>query len=327
MALTADKNFQSKGGRLFTYPVDGGSIIYKGALVCTNAAGFLVPAADTAGFSNCVGVADERVDNSAGADGALNCRVRCGERYLVNATSITQGMVGDQMFVVDDATFDDSAGVVNNIRAGILVEFVSATSGWILIALPAITPGTIGAGDIGAGAVTAVKLSATLKTGFIPLNITTGRIIAANVIQNTTEGGVPDGNTAPALARVNGAVDKALALTWIATGVEEVQFAPVLLPDDLDDTAAVIIHLMVDKDANMDAAAVIAVSAWFGVGDANAGGNTAAITELTPTEKTVSIAAGDVPAEPNFLNVSLIPGAHANDALRLYAAWVTYTRK
>ena len=39
-----------------------------------------------------------------------------------------------------------------------------------------------------------------LKVGFIPLDIANAVIIAANVVQNTTEGGRPDGNTAPTLA-------------------------------------------------------------------------------------------------------------------------------
>ena len=56
-----------------------------------------------------------------------------------------------------------------------------------------------------------------LKVGFIPLDILNAAIIAANVIQNTTEGGRPDGNTAPILQRINSATDKALRLTWAAT--------------------------------------------------------------------------------------------------------------
>ena len=55
-----------------------------------------------------------------------------------------------------------------------------------------------------------------LKVGFIPLDIVNAVIIAANVVQNLTEGGRPDGNTAPTLQRVNAATDKALRVTWAA---------------------------------------------------------------------------------------------------------------
>ena len=73
-----------------------------------------------------------------------------------------------------------------------------------------------------------------LKVGFIPLDIVNAAIIAANVIQNTTEGGRPDGNTAPILQRINSATDKALRLTWAAASVAELQFPPVAMPPDLD---------------------------------------------------------------------------------------------
>src|SRR5579885_3507792 len=53
-----------------------------------------------------------------------------------------------------------------------------------------------------------------LKVGLIPLDFANAVIIAANVVQNTTEGGRPDGNTAPTLHRIHSAHDKALRLTW-----------------------------------------------------------------------------------------------------------------
>ena len=165
-----------------------------------------------------------------------------------------------------------------------------------------------------------------LKLGTIHLNLTTARIIATNAIQNTTEGGVPDGNTAgPSLARVNGATDKALRLAWAATQVDEIQFEPVPLPADLDPAAGVEVHLMLAKDANANTFAV-AVNAFFGVGDTNCGGNTPNVAQAL-AEYVVTLAAADVPAPPNFLNLSLIPAAHAGDALYLYSAWLQYTRK
>src|SRR5579885_503495 len=74
-----------------------------------------------------------------------------------------------------------------------------------------------------------------LKVGLIPLDFANAVIIAANVVQNTTEGGRPDGNTAPILQRINSATDKALRLTWAAGSQVELQFPAVALPPDLDD--------------------------------------------------------------------------------------------
>jgi hypothetical protein len=164
-----------------------------------------------------------------------------------------------------------------------------------------------------------------LKVGFIPLDIVNAAIIAANAIQNTTEGGRPDGNTSPSLARVNGATDKALRLAWAALGVDEIQFAPIPLPADLDSSAPVEVHLMCGKDANANTV-TLAVGAFFGVGDTNCGGNTPTIAQALAETK-VTIAAADVAAAPGFLNVTLTPSAHAGDALYVYAAWLEYARK
>jgi hypothetical protein len=83
-----------------------------------------------------------------------------------------------------------------------------------------------------------------LKVGFIPLDIVNAAIIAANAIQNTTEGGRPDGNTAPILQRINAGTDKALRLTWAAGSAAELQFPPVAMPPDLDHAAPVEVHLI-----------------------------------------------------------------------------------
>jgi hypothetical protein len=164
-----------------------------------------------------------------------------------------------------------------------------------------------------------------LKVGFIPLDIANAILIAANVVQNTTEGGRPDGNTAPILQRINSATDKALRLTWAATVVGELQFPTVALPPDLDDNAPIEVHLLCAKDANANTV-TLAVGAFFGVGDANAGGNTATIAQAR-AEYTVLLAAADVPAPPEVLAVTLTPSAHAGDALYLDGAWLEYVRK
>ncbi len=162
-ALTATRNTRSQGVGLKHYPVAATTTIYKGGMVCIDADGYAVPAADTSGLSNCIGVAHEDVDNSGGVDGDLNVRVELGRVHLLVATSITQAMVGDNMYVVDDQTFDD-VDPGNSIRAGILMQFVSTTSGWILIA-QLFDLGTVGAGDLGAGSVTITKIGADAVDG------------------------------------------------------------------------------------------------------------------------------------------------------------------
>ena len=131
--LTADRNTQSRGGlgvtMRYAVAVD---IIYKGALVSVNAAGFLVAASDTAG-EQCVGVADENVDNSGGSAGDLWCRVVSGRAFRVAATSILQTDVGTMAYVVDDQTIEVAAATTNDIPVGYIVELVSAAIAWVFI--------------------------------------------------------------------------------------------------------------------------------------------------------------------------------------------------
>ena len=136
-ALTTNRETDRKDGFLLAVPVKGTTTIYKGAQVAIDADGYLVPATDTAGLKGGL-VAYEKIDNSAGADGDVRCRVYRRGIFLFDATSITLAMVGDMMFIVDDQTFDDS--VSNGVMAGRLVDYVSATKGWIDIE-PASDPG------------------------------------------------------------------------------------------------------------------------------------------------------------------------------------------
>lgn len=169
--------------------------------------------------------------------------------------------------------------------------------------------------------------NAARAKGFIPIDILSNRLLSTNAIANTIEGFTADGNTAPSLARVNGATDKALRIVMAANTTDELQFHPIPLPPDLDDAADVTVHLLIGKGSNTDTTAVIDVQAFFGLGDTECGGNTAAIATATITEYSVTLAAADVPSHPNVLNIALVPGAHANDAHHIYAAWIEYTRK
>lgn len=132
-ALNRDRATPYREGVEVAYPVAAGLKIYAVSLVCTNAHGFAAPGADTSGY-RLAGVALEQVDNSGGADGAKSVRVRRHGIFEFEAASITQAMVGDPMYAVDDHTFDDAAGPSNDVKVGVLVKYGSATNGWIDIA-------------------------------------------------------------------------------------------------------------------------------------------------------------------------------------------------
>lgn len=130
-AATKDRNTELKVDLgLKSYPVKASTKIYKGTLVAIDSAGYAIPAADAAS-NRVVGVADAQADNSSGANGDINLKVRTGVAKFT-ASSITQAMVGQIMYVVDDQTFDEALGT-NGVKAGRLLEFISATEGWLLV--------------------------------------------------------------------------------------------------------------------------------------------------------------------------------------------------
>jgi hypothetical protein len=126
-ALSADAQVDRKDAGLQSFPVEATTQIYKGAMVCLNAAGYLVAGADTAGYKF-VGIAYENILGTT--QGAKSCRVYTLGRFLMTATSITQAMVGNTLYLVDDATVDDVT-VTNFVAVGKLVQYVSSTSGWV----------------------------------------------------------------------------------------------------------------------------------------------------------------------------------------------------
>lgn len=166
-ALAKDRPVSKKGsGQLQGHPVAASTKIYGGALVGLNSGGYAVAAADASAVK-LAGVATAQVDNTSGGNGDLTVVVESGMAVLYNATSITLAMVGRPMFVVDDNTFDDTPGT-NSIFAGVLMEYVSSTSGYLWI--PRGMPGNdnlagVKGGRVTFGQHTTVAASDTVVTG------------------------------------------------------------------------------------------------------------------------------------------------------------------
>lgn len=161
-ALSKDRATSYKEGIIQNYPVAASAKVYAGSLVCVNATGFLVPANDATAL-RFVGVAMSGADNSAGADAGLSVQVRRDGVFLFDALSITQAMVGSPMYVHDDHTFDESSS--NAVVCGVLVNYVSATSGWIDIEVAIKTPDTpLAADDMTVGDPANLFTGLTVKT-------------------------------------------------------------------------------------------------------------------------------------------------------------------
>lgn len=139
-ALSANKARASRGDQRFqSFPVAASTVLFHGSLVMINSSGYAVPAAAGAGNKGVAGVSTEHVDNSDGAAGAKWVRVASGE-FLVTAASITQAHVGSTMYASDDDTVDEAQGA-NEPVAGVLVQYESATSGWLACGPIQVTAG------------------------------------------------------------------------------------------------------------------------------------------------------------------------------------------
>lgn len=123
MALSADRNTPRAEGDILRSPA-AASLIYAGALVMRNAAGYVTKGATATG---CVGVgrAEQRVDNSGGSAGDLSVNVRPGRFRFNNSASadaITIAEIGDVCFIVDDETVAKTDGSGTRSPAGFVAD-------------------------------------------------------------------------------------------------------------------------------------------------------------------------------------------------------------
>ena len=126
-ATTTAREAKRKDGKLISYPIAAVKIP-KGALVSINAAGYATNSTDASG-ETFAGVAYETVDNSAGSAGDLSIRVETSGTFVFvdGGGNGAQTDVGVEFKVVDNQTVTD-ASTTNNLKAGIAVESISATS-------------------------------------------------------------------------------------------------------------------------------------------------------------------------------------------------------
>jgi hypothetical protein len=108
--------------------------IFQGTIVCRNATGFGAKGI-TATTLVSVGVAQSTVDNTLGADGAVNLTYGCGLFKFANQAGdlVTAAMVGADCFIVDDQTVAATSGGATRSIAG-KIESLDADGGvWVWI--------------------------------------------------------------------------------------------------------------------------------------------------------------------------------------------------
>jgi hypothetical protein len=131
--LTQDRNTVRKQGDYAAYPVKGGETVYAGSLVCIDANGYAVAAADTAGY-RFVGVARGNADNSSGQDSDMSVEVWRRGCFEFAATGMTLADAGGSAYLLDDQTVGLAATATNDVPCGLISEYISATSVYVDIA-------------------------------------------------------------------------------------------------------------------------------------------------------------------------------------------------
>ncbi len=121
-ALTQPYEAHEREGLIIAYPVKANAKIWKGALVCVDSTGHLIPAADASGL-RFVGVAFESVDNTGGGNGDKRCRVIKRGSFVYNRVgSYTQADIGATVRAASD---NEVAKIsTNNILVGTVVELL-----------------------------------------------------------------------------------------------------------------------------------------------------------------------------------------------------------
>ena len=130
-ALTANLEVIKKQGVLVSHPVVADDIIFKGAMVKHNAAGYLAPMAAEVG-AQFAGFAFEKKDNTGGAAADVSCLVEKDGMYLLTVTGFSIADVGSVVYASDDQTVSVTQGS-NELAVGIVSQFVSATQVWVKI--------------------------------------------------------------------------------------------------------------------------------------------------------------------------------------------------
>lgn len=132
-AVITERDTQRRNGDKAAYPVLAATKVLAGTLVALTAAGYAQGGA-VATTLKAVGVADETVDNTAGASGDLKVPVRNDGwfRFANSAAGdlITIADIGTNAYIVDNQTVAKTDGVATRSIAG-KIRDVDATGVWI----------------------------------------------------------------------------------------------------------------------------------------------------------------------------------------------------
>lgn len=128
-ALTADRMTPFREGHFFDFPLAAGKIAYLGALMVLSASGYAEPATTATGKKG-LGRSMVHVDNSTGADGAVNVTIERGMFCYANNGSVTRAHIGGSAYAVDDQTVAPDDGTATRSAVGTIRD-VDASGVWV----------------------------------------------------------------------------------------------------------------------------------------------------------------------------------------------------
>lgn len=319
-----------------TYPVAANELILKGTIVAIDENGRAIAGVAGEGH-NAVGIARFTADNrttapEGGGAGAIDVEVDFGEFTNIAYTG-TAPDAGQPVFIADNQTVTLDSGSATNGLAGVCTR--DGASGLCAVLMGPHVAGLVSVDS----AVTARVLAVEAAVDALEADALTAQACIPIPLNAWLADGVP--LQAFADGSQNGVQltdSEVAAFRWNPVGEDTSTLSTTIpMPQDLDDTADVVIHALVARIGEVDTTAALVGNAFFQTvgaaydADADAiSSNSAAVDGATKVahELTLTIAAADVPAAPCALTVTLTPSSALDaDDMLLLAAWVEYTRK
>ena len=179
--------------------------------------------------------------------------------------------------------------------------------------------------ELQANALGQVVHSPYAKRGFIGIPLATLREMTTSAVPNAAaHGGTLASNTTPIFNTVNGDTDSAQWINWAAADVDAVGFQ-CSLPPNLDTNDDMELHILCEMAGTTPwDSCTIASDTFFDVADTKVE-DSVVCDDGTVTDRTLTIAAADIPDLAHTVSIELTPSAHANDALYVYALWLEFT--
>lgn len=131
-SLTQSFETYERPGLVVAYKMNNNKV-YKGALVALNSSGFAIPIAHATASLKFIGVANETVDNSAGAAGDKQQTITKSGSFVCKAASgftPTQADIGKEVYAFSDWEVQvATAGLTNLYKVGTIVALENTSTG------------------------------------------------------------------------------------------------------------------------------------------------------------------------------------------------------